>query len=103
MILTLDFHQPREQAEFRACYSTIDHLLVVNHMQEKAYEYNMKLCFAFLDYEKAFDSIELEPLFEGLKNQGVDEALLNILRSLYNEETSVLRMKKSNFEDEPNS
>ena len=39
----------------------------------------MPLCFAFVDYEKAFDSIEFEPLFEGLKNQGVDEAYLNIL------------------------
>ena len=43
------------------------------------------LCFAFVDYEKAFNSIEFEPLFEGLKNQDVDEAYLNILRNLYSE------------------
>ena len=85
MIRTLDFHQPREQAGFRAGYSTIDHLQVVNQLQEKANEYNMSLCFAFVDYEKAFDSIEFEPLFEGLKNQGVDEAYVNILRNLYSE------------------
>ena len=94
MIRTLDFHQPREQAGFRAGYSTIDHLQVVNQLQEKANEYNMPLCFAFVDYEKAFDSIEFEPLFEGLKNQGVDEAYLNILRNLYSEATSVLRLHK---------
>ena len=91
MIRTLDFHQRREQAGFR---STIDHLQVVNQMQEKANEYNIPLCFAFIDYEKAFDSIEFEPLFEGLKNQGVDEAYLNILRNLYSEATSVLRLHK---------
>ena len=68
MIRTLDFHQPREQAEFRAGYSTIDHLQVINHLQEKANEYNMPLCFAFVNYDKAVDSIEFEPLFEGLKN-----------------------------------
>ena len=94
MIRTLHFHQPREQVEFRAGYSTIVHLQVVNQLQEKANEYNMSLCFAFADYEKAFDSIEFEPLFEGLKNQGIDEAHLKILRNLYSEATSVLRLHK---------
>ena len=94
MIRTLDFHQPCEQAGFRAGYSTIDHLQVVNQLQEKASEYNMPLCFAFVDYEETFDTIEFEPFFEGLKNQGVDKAYLNILRNLYSEATSVLRLHK---------
>ena len=105
MIRTLDFHQPREQAGFRAGYSTIGHLQVVNQLQEKANGYNMPLCFAFVDCEKAFDSIEFEPLFEGLKNQGVNEAYLNILRNLYSEATSVLRLHKDSekfkLEEEP--
>ena len=54
----------------------------------------MPLCFAFVDNEKAFDSIEFEPLFKGLKNQGVDEGYLNILRNLCSEATSVLRLHK---------
>ena len=68
----LDFHQPREQAGFRAGFSTVEHIQVVYQLQEKANEYNIPLCFAFVDYEKAFDSIEFEPLFEGLKNQGIE-------------------------------
>ena len=92
MIRTLDFHQPREQAGFRAGYSTIDHLQVVNHLQEKANEYNLPLCFCLRRLWKAFDSIEFEPLFDGLKNQGIDEAYLNILRNLYSEATSVLQL-----------
>ena len=74
MIRTLDFHQPRKQSGFRAGNSTIGHLRVVNELQEKANEYNIPLCFASVDYGKTFDSIEFESLFEGLKNQCVDEA-----------------------------
>ena len=84
--------QPREEDGFRAGYSTIHHLQVVNQLQGKANEYNMPLCFAFIDYEKAFYSIEFEPFFDGLKNQSVDEAYLNTLRNLYSKATSVLRV-----------
>ena len=92
MIRTLHFHQLREQTGFRTGYSTIDHLQVVKKLQEKANEYNIPLCFAFVNYEKAFNSIEFERLFEGLKNKNVDEAYLNILQNLYSEATSVIRL-----------
>ena len=79
---TLDFHQPREQARFRAGFSMIDHLHVINQFQEKAHENNIPLCFAFVNYERAFDSIEFEPIFHALKNHGVDKAYLDIIKHL---------------------
>ena len=83
---------PSEQAGSRAGYSTIDHLEVVNQLQEKTNQYNIPLCFVFVDYEKAFNSIEFEPLFEVLMNQGIDEVCLNILPNLYSKAASVLRL-----------
>ena len=68
----------------------IDHLHVVNQLQEKVHEYNIPLCFAFVDYEKAFDNIEFEPIFHALKNHGVDKAYLNTIKHLYHEATSVI-------------
>ena len=56
MLRTLDQHQPREQAGFRSGFSTIDHIQVISQLQEKADEHKIPLCFAFVDYEKAFDS-----------------------------------------------
>ena len=53
-----DENQPREQAGFRSGYSTIDHLHTMNQLIEKTSEHNMPLCLAFVDYEKAFDSVE---------------------------------------------
>ena len=54
----LDENQPIEQAGFRSGYSTIDHIHTLNQLREKCSEYQKPLCLAFVDYEKAFDSIE---------------------------------------------
>ena len=50
------------------------------------------LCLAFVDYEKAFDSIEFNPLFESLENQGVEAAYITLLRDIYNGATSTLQL-----------
>ena len=84
MLRTLYEHQPREQAGFRSGFSTIDHIQVISQLQEKADEYKIPLCFAFVDYEKAFDSIEFNPLFESLENQGAEAAYITLLLYLYN-------------------
>ena len=34
-----------------------DHLQVITQLVQKADEYDLPLCFAFVDYEKAFDSV----------------------------------------------
>ena len=94
MLRTLDQHQPREQAGFRSGFSTIDHIQVISQLQEKADEYKTPLCFAFVDYEKAFDSIEFNPLFGALENQGVEVAYITLLRDLYNGATSTLKLHR---------
>ena len=80
-------HQPREQAGFRSGFSTIDHIQVITHLQEKADEYKIPICFAFVDYEKAFDSIEFNPLFDALENQGVEAGYITLDQSTEGSET----------------
>ena len=58
---TLDENQPREQADFRMCYSTADHLQALNQIMEKSNEYNLPPCIGFIDYEKAFDKVKHLP------------------------------------------
>ena len=89
MLRTLNQHQPREHAGFR---STIDHIQVISQLQEKADEYKIPLCFAFVDYEKAFDSIESKPLFESLENDRIEAAYKTLLRDIYNGATSTLKL-----------
>ena len=65
---TLDANQPREQAGFRKGYSTTDHLQSINQVIEKCNEFNLPLCIAYIDYEKAFDSVEHAIIFKALRN-----------------------------------
>ena len=65
----LDENQPREQAGFRSKYSTTDHIHAINQLQEKCREYNIPLCVAFVDYEKAFDSVQTQAILTLMQEQ----------------------------------
>ena len=76
---TLDENQPREQAGFRKGYSTTDHLQALYQIIEKSNEYNLPLCIGFIDYEKAFDTVEHFAISEALRKTNVNETYINIL------------------------
>lgn len=86
--------QESKQASGRVSPATVDQIHVVSQLKEKANECKIPLCFAFVDYEKAFDSIEFTPLFKALENQGVDQDYIAILRDLYNGATLVLKLPR---------
>ena len=67
---TLNENQPREQAGFRSGYSTIVHIHFVNQMKEKCREYNIPLYIAFVDYEKAFDSVQTQAVLTSSSRTG---------------------------------
>ena len=79
----LDENQPRKQAGFRGGYSATDHLHALNQLIEKANEYQLNLCVGYIDYEKAFDSIEHAELFIALRKTGVNETYVKILEDIY--------------------
>ena len=90
----LDTNQPREQAGFREGYSTTDHLQALNQLIEKANEYQLKLCIGFIDYEKAFDSVEHDNLFAALRKVGVNEGYVKIIEDIYTNATATIYIDK---------
>lgn len=79
----LNDQQPIEQAGFRKSFSTVDHLHVINQLLEKSNEYKIKLNIALIDYNKAFDSINHNYLIKALRNQGVPESYIQIIKQMY--------------------
>lgn len=75
--------QPIEQAGFRKGFTTTDHLQVINQLIEKAKEYNRIVYLAFIDYKKAFDTINHEFMMKSLRNQGIEEGYVRIIKEMY--------------------
>ncbi|GFS15998.1 endonuclease-reverse transcriptase [Elysia marginata] len=94
----LDGNQPREQAGFRKGYSTTDHKHTLNQVIEKSNEYNLPLCVGFIDYEKAFDSVEHFAIFDALRQININEKYVNILENIYQNATAKVHI--DNMESE---
>ena len=80
-------NQAREQAGSRSGYSTTEHLQVITQLVQKANEYELPMCFIFVDYEKAFDSVEHVGISESIKDHQVDRVYLETLANIYNSGT----------------
>ncbi|MBF2463452.1 reverse transcriptase family protein [Listeria welshimeri] len=93
LAIKLDEYQPPEQAGFRKGYSTIDHIHTVRQIIQKTEEYNQPLCMAFVDYEKAFDSIETWAVLESLQRCQIDWRYIEVMRCLYNAATMTVQIQ----------
>ena len=78
-----DFYQPVEQAGLQKGYSTIDHLQVIHMLIEKTTEYSIPLYMAFVDYEKAFDSIETWAILAALNKARIDSRYTSLVQHIY--------------------
>uniref|UniRef100_A0A8D9ACT3 Craniofacial development protein 2 n=2 Tax=Cacopsylla melanoneura TaxID=428564 RepID=A0A8D9ACT3_9HEMI len=75
----------REQAGFRKDCSCVDLINTLRIILEQSTEFQTPLYAAFIDFEKAFDSIDRRVIWSVLKEYGVPQKLINLIKETYNE------------------
>ena len=74
-----------EQAGFRKNRSCIDQIATLRIIVEQSTEWNSPLYINFIDYEKAFDSIDRTALWMLLRHYGIPSKLVNLIKCSYEE------------------
>jgi len=87
-----------EQCGFRKGRSCTDAIFTVQQIIEKRKEHNLPLFLLFIDYEKAYDNVNRDKLWEMMDNK-IPNYLLNIIKCIYR--NTKVRIKFSNGISEP--
>ena len=73
---------PDVQADFKG-RGTRDQIANILWIIKKAREFQKNIYFCFIDYTKAFDSVDHNKLCKILKEMGIPDHLICLLRNLY--------------------
>ena len=81
------------QFGFRPGRGTTDAIFVVRQVQEKYLAKKKELWMAFVDLEKAFDRVPREVVWWALRQLGVEEWLVTVVKAMYADATTAARVK----------
>ena len=79
------------QPGFRKGRGTRDQIASIHWIMEKAREFQKNIYFCFIDYAKAFDSVDHNKLCKILKEMGIPDHLTCLLRNLYAGQEATVR------------
>jgi len=82
---------PDIQADFRKGRGTRDEIANIRWVMEKAREFQKNIYFCFIDYAKAFDCVDHNKLWKILREMGIPDHLICLLRNLYAGQEATVR------------
>ena len=85
---------PDVQGGFRK--GTRDQIANILWIMEKAREFQKNIYFCFIDYAKAFDCVDHNKLWKTLKEMGLPDHLICLLRNLYAAQEATVRTDMNN-------
>uniref|UniRef100_A0A8D2ISM3 Reverse transcriptase domain-containing protein n=1 Tax=Varanus komodoensis TaxID=61221 RepID=A0A8D2ISM3_VARKO len=88
----VDRELPEVQAGFRRGRGTRDQIANIRWIMGKAREFQKNIYFCFTDYAKAFDCVDHNKLWQVLREMGVPDQLICLLRDLYASQEATVRI-----------
>ena len=82
---------PDVQDAFRKGRGTRDQIANIHWIIKRAREFQKNTYFCFLDYAKAFDCVDHNKLWKILKEMGIPEHLIYLMRNLYAGQEATVR------------
>ena len=82
---------PDVQAGFRKGRGTRHQIANIHWIMEKAREFQKNIYFCFIDYAKAFHCVDHNKLWKMLKQMGIPDHLICLLRNLYAGQEATVR------------
>ena len=82
---------PDVQTGFRKGKGTRDQIANICWIMENTREFQKNIYFWFIDYTKAFDSVDHNKLWKILKEMGIPDHLTCLLRNLYAGQEATVR------------
>ena len=82
---------PGIQVGFRKGRGTRDQIANIHWINKKAREFQKNIYFCFIDYVKAFDSVDHQKLWKILKQMGIPDHLTCLFRNLYADQEATIR------------
>ena len=85
--------RPDVQAGFKKAEEPRDQTANLCWIIEKAREFQKNIYFCFVDYAKAFDSVDHNKLWKILKQMGIPDHFNCLLRNLYIGQEAIVRTR----------
>lgn len=85
----------KSQSGFMSGRSTQDHIFTIKQIIEKRDQQNKKLYLAFIDLEKAFDTVPREKVWKGLEERKIHKKIIRKIKDIY--ETNINYIIKDNL------
>jgi hypothetical protein len=84
IVKLLDKELRKEQSGFRSGKACRDMIVSLRIIVEQSMEYQSPLYLLFVDYERAFDSIDRKCMWAALTNKGLPQKFVNLIKEGYN-------------------